>query len=82
MRCIVGEHEFGIIEHVGGELEGDAVLREVVPCLRLVPLEIHHTGASRVNDLGEAWEVSFSDDHVFITTKDVPPYVRAVRVGL
>jgi hypothetical protein len=39
---VLGEDESGIVEHFGGEVEGHAVLREVLSSLSRIPLELHH----------------------------------------
>jgi hypothetical protein len=41
MRSVFGEHQSGIIKDLGCELEGYAVLGQVVAGLPLVPFELH-----------------------------------------
>ena len=43
MRSILGEHEMGVFEDPGCELERNTVLGLVVTSLLLVPLELHYT---------------------------------------
>jgi len=46
MHQIFGEDELRVLERPSGELEGDAMLRDVFARLLIVPLEVHLSSVS------------------------------------